>query len=408
MLSSLFGHDRSNLIFLFIALIVLFLPNLEAPKNIFFLGLLLIWTQFSFKSGNFGGRWNHFDSIFLLFLIVNILVAFNAHFEHNQPIKGANDIFRIIIFGWLISRIKFSKKAVEVIILINSLSILTLVTNFYTCPQLEGCMTLNSVGHVNHTAIYLLISFSLAIYLFIEKYEALSKSFKFLAFCYLIFLGFMIIATNSRAASGGLVIIILTLFVYFSIKKDWKKTYLIGFMVFVSMMIGLIHPPKVINKFYEGSHLIGDSPRQRIRNFAYEIFKIDPILGTGMSNFPNFDLDDIKANVIREKGSDWWHSNASSTYLPYAHPHNIYYVYLTGGGVVFLVTMLLFWFNIIKEVFKSFKEPSYKFTLPVIFILMINLIIGFVNTTFAHENGMLTMLVLGIFISYRRYGNSRI
>jgi len=406
MLSQLFGHSKSNLIFLFIALIVLFLPNLEAPKNIFFLGLLLVWIQFSFKSGNFGGKWNHYDSIFLLFLIVNIIVAINAHFEHSQPIKGANDIFRIIIFGWIISRIKFSEKVVDVIVLINSLSILTIVTNFYTCPELGNCMTLSSVGHVNHTAIYLLISLSLTLPFLIEKYRVFSKTFNFFAVCYLFFISYMIIATNSRAAFGALVLIFLTIFIFYSLKGDLKKLYLFGSIALISIIISLISPPKIIDKFYHGSSIIGFSPRQTIRNFAYEVFKIDPILGTGMSNFPNFGLDDIKDNVINEKGIDWWQKKAKETYLPYAHPHNLYYAYLSGGGIIFLVTMLLFWSNIIKEIIKDYKERKSWILLPVSLIVLVNLIVGFFNTTFENEHGLLSMLVLGIFLSQRRYGHT--
>ena len=406
MLSSIYNLSRSNLIILLVALIVLFLPNLEAPKNVFFLGLILVWVLFSFKSRDFGGRWNHFDSIFLLFFLVNILVALNAHFEHNQPIKGANDIFRIIIFGWVVSRIRFSKRNFSVLVFCNALSVLTVAINLYSCPKLGECIMLNSVGHVNHTAIYLLISLSLTLPFLIEKYRVFSKTFNFFAVCYLFFISYMIIATNSRAAFGALVLIFLTIFIFYSLKGDLKKLYLFGSIALISIIISLISPPKVIDKFYHGTSIIGFSPRQTIRNFAYEVFKIDPILGTGMSNFPNFGLDDIKDNVINEKGIDWWQKKANETYLPYAHPHNLYYAYLSGGGIIFLVTMLLFWSNIIKEIIKDYKERKSWILLPVSLIVLVNLIVGFFNTTFENEHGLLSMLVLGIFLSQRRYGHT--
>ena len=64
-------------------------------------------------------------------------------------------------------------------------------------------------------------------------------------------------------------------------------------MLLLSLLsvIFIYNPPSVLNKFIDGTSLTGESPRQKIRNFSYYVFKIDPILGTGIGNFPNFSFD---------------------------------------------------------------------------------------------------------------------
>jgi len=49
--------NPKQILFLFLLLLVLVLPNLEAPKNLFFLGFFLTWFAYSYKSNDFGGDW---------------------------------------------------------------------------------------------------------------------------------------------------------------------------------------------------------------------------------------------------------------------------------------------------------------------------------------------------------------
>jgi O-antigen ligase len=171
-------------------------------------------------------------------------------------------------------------------------------------------------------------------------------------------------------------------------------------MLLLSLLsvIFIYNPPSVLNKFSIGSSLTGESPRQKIRNFSYYVFKIDPILGTGIGNFPNFGHDDIKDQVIRDKGK-----YDKSQFLPFNHPHNVYFVYLTGGGILLFSVFVWFWLQIVNIVYRVNKRSNEKW---LVFsgmnMVMIVLGIGWVNTTLAHEHALITMLVLGLLISLDR------
>jgi O-antigen ligase len=157
----------------------------------------------------------------------------------------------------------------------------------------------------------------------------------------------------------------------------------------------MYNPPPVVSKFLHGSSLIGESPRDRIRNFAYYVFKIDPILGTGMGNFPNLNHDDIKELVIKDKGV-----YDKSVFMPYAHPHNVYLAYLSGGGIILFSIFIWFWLQIVNIIYQVNKYSNEKW---LVFngagVVLIVLGIGWVNTTLAHEHALITMFVLGLLVS---------
>ena len=76
------------------------------------------------------------------------------------------------------------------------------------CPQENGPsrLELNSVGHVNHTAIYLAIAYSIALSLLLTNYSLLLGYQRVLLILSTLFLAYATIDSNSRAASGILII----------------------------------------------------------------------------------------------------------------------------------------------------------------------------------------------------------
>ena len=156
--------------------------------------------------------------------------------------------------------------------------------------------------------------------------------------------------------------------------------------------------PKVVQKFVNGSSLVGESPRQRMRNFAYYVFKIDPLLGTGMGNFPNFNHEDIREIVVKNEGF-----YDEKKFMPYDHPHNIYWSYLSGGGITLFSVFVFFWLKVSSI---TYHARNYKNEKLLVFtslsVILTILGIGWVNTTLAHENALMTMFLIGLLISKYR------
>ena len=68
--------------FLLLAAMLVFLPGLEALKNIFAFFFVLSWVLISKKNNNWGGKWQIIDTVFLLWILADIFVSINAVITH--------------------------------------------------------------------------------------------------------------------------------------------------------------------------------------------------------------------------------------------------------------------------------------------------------------------------------------
>jgi len=382
--------------FIFLALMLIMLPSFEAPKNLFAVLFVASWVFIARRDKDWGGKWRTIDTIFLLWILVDIIVGINAIVLHSQPANGSKDIIRFVLVGWAISRSGFTiRQIINLCVIAIIFTVIPLAHSYLDCSG-STCVELNSVGHVNHTAIYLLLVYTISLSLLIFNFKNISNFLRIVLILTSLIFAYVLIDTHSRAASGLLAIITLMAILY-SIYHYRNWCSLIISILFISLACNILmyNPPPVVSKFLLGSSLIGESPRDRIRNFAYYVFKIDPILGTGIGNFPNFNHDDIKELVIKDKGV-----YDKSVFMPYAHPHNVYLAYLSGGGIILFSIFIWFWLQIVNIVYQVNKYSNEKW---LVFngagVVLIVLGIGWVNTTLAHEHALITMFVLGLLVS---------
>ena len=385
--------------FVFLALMLIVLPSFEAPKNLFAVLFVASWIFTSQRDKNWGGRWKLIDTIFLLWILADIIVGINAIVVHNQPASGSKDIIKFVLVGWAISRSDFTiQQMIRLCVIAIIFATVPLAYSYLNCNG-GTCVELNSVGHVNHTALYLLIVYTISLSLLIFNFKNIGNFIRTLLILTSITLFYVVIDTHSRAASGLIVITTLMAILYsVYYYRNWYSLIISILLISLASVILAYNPPAVVNKFINGSDLVGDSPRQKIRNFAYYVFKIDPFLGTGIGNFPNFGHDDIKDLVIEGEGV-----YDKSRFLPFAHPHNVYYVYLTGGGILLLSVFMWFWLQIVNIIYRVNKHSNEKWIVfSSVSVAMIVLSIGWVNTTLAHEHALIAMFVLGLLISKDR------
>ena len=380
------------------------LPSLEAPKNLFILFFIFSWALIAIRDKNWGGNWRLIDTIFCLWIVADIAVGLNAIFYHDLPANGSKDILKFVLFGWVISRSGFDSK--QIFFLVISTLIFSVIPLIESYTNSKHYIELHSVGHVNHTAIYLLISYILSLTFLVLNFRNLINSVRIILTIISFILALVVIDTNSRAASGILVIfsVLVLIYLIFNYKK---RSVTIGALLFALCTISLviINPPTVIDKFINGTHLIGDSPRQKIRNHAYYTFRTSPILGVGFGNYVHFGHDDIKDLVMKEKGE-----YVKENFLPGSHPHNVFYTYLVSGGVVMLSVFMIFWLYFSKLIYQVYKSSTEKWlAFSGLGIAMVTLAIGWVNTTFAHEHALISMFVIGLVISeYRKLDSKKV
>lgn len=388
--------------FLFLGLMLIFLPSIEALKNIFAFVFVLSWVLFSMKENNWGGKWRTLDTIFLLWILADIIVSVNAVITHQLPGGGVSDIIRFVLIAWVISRIKFSS------IVISKLSFIaimgTLLTLIYSYYSADGELReLHSVGHINHTAIYLVIAYSISLSMLIFDFKNLNLFEKFYLLIASIILFSSAVDTDSRAAFGLLTLVTLFNFIFFVLKQK-NISLTIGFFVAMSF-IGFLfiqNPPDALKRIQNEGIFAGEhSERKRINNFSYYAFKSSPILGIGFGNYhllANIKNEDIKNLIVEEKGAF-----DGQLFLAASHAHNVYFGYIVSGGILIFSIFLWFWLYVVWIIVKlmSSKESEWIVVCSIC-VVMINLLIGLVNSTFHHEHAILSMFVLGLLASRYR------
>jgi hypothetical protein len=384
--------------FVFLAAMLIFLPGVEALKNIFAFLFVLSWFFFVNKENYWGGKWRVIDTIFLLWLLADASVSINAIITHQLPGSGFRDVFRYVLIAWIISRTYFLKEKINQLTLI--VVIATVVTLGYSYYSTGGMLKeLHSVGHINHTAIFLLMTYSIALPLFLFDFHKLARYQRAILLISSIILFLSTIDTNSRASFGILIIITLLNFFFFNIKK--KNISLIFLFLTLVLSVGsyfAYNPPKALKRIQNNEHIFKDNTREKINNFSYYVFKTYPMLGVGFGNYSQINKLDIEEAVLQDLGVYEWNN-----YMESSHAHNLYYSFLVSGGLVIFSIFVMFWLSIFWIIFELIKvRENHWIVMSSFNVVLINLGIGFFNTTLHHEHAILSMFVLGLLISQYR------
>jgi hypothetical protein len=385
--------------FLLLVGLLVFLPGVEALKNIFAFLFVFSWVLIAKRNNDWGGRWRIIDTIFLLWIIFDIVVSINAVITHQLSGASYRDIIRFVLIAWVLSRTYFPKEKLSRLALVSVIaSVVTLAYSYYAT---NGVLKeLHSVGHINHTAIFLVIAYSISLSLLMFDFNNLSKYQKSILLISTIVLFLATIDTDSRATFGLIMIVTLINSLYLVIRA--RKLSMIFLFFGLVSCIGVMfiqNPPYALKRILAREHILQDDARDRIRIFSYYAFKKNPLLGNGFGNYSEIKVEDIKSLIIEDKGVF-----DSKLYLPSAHAHNVYYSYLIAGGILIFSIFLWFWFYIVWIIIKLIPAKENEWIiLCSSSVVLINLGIGWVNTTLHHEHAILSMFVLGLLISeYRK------
>ena len=389
---------RVDIRFLFLIGLLIFLPALEAPKNIFAFLFVLSWAVIAKKNNYWGGKWRIIDSILLLWILADIFVSINAIITHQLTGSGFRDIIRFVLIGWLLSRTNFSKERLTQLALVVVVAVIvTLIYSYYAGHG--ELKELYSVGHINHTAIYLVIAYAISLALLLFNFNNLNSYQKITLVVTTIVLFITTIDTGSSAAFGLLIFITLIDFLYLIIRLKSLTLALAVILVATCIGISIIqNPPWAVTKYLQKQQFLDDTSRQRMRAFSYYAFKTNPILGIGFKNHGQITMEDIKDAVIKDKGVF-----DNDFISPGSHAHNVYYTYLISGGLLIFSIFAWFWFYIVWVIIKLITRRENEWiVLSSIGVVLVNLGIGWVNTTLHHEHAVLSMFVLGLLIAQFR------
>ncbi len=391
----------------FLSLFLAFLPSLEAPKNIFLAGYLITALYRQSQAPSF--KWTIWDWVFLFLICSSFLSALFPFMPGGSEWKGFRGMLLWITFGWTLFRSDYNfdeKKYLFIFAILMTLPPLVWGLMQLLILFTKDSLQLHSVGHVNHSAIYLCMMAGASLALLIKQLQAHKNKHVFKAtLLFILFLSAVIIS-QSRGAFG--VIFLLAFAVILLSRLATKiKTLLLTLLTILLVYITFITPVPVVEKqvVNQNNHNVL-SERDKVWRSALEVARLNPIFGIGGGNWKQINIDQLKSSV-ESRGETF---NEDDFALQWGHPHNIYLSNLVDRGILGFITFLSFmliWLITLINSYKKFNKDS-KAMLFIMgsFSAWTTIFgIGLVNTTFHHENALLALFFLGLHLSYLRQKN---
>ena len=378
-----------------------FLPLYEAPKSIAWLVYVVAWIVNRARRRDFGGPWDLWDTLIVLWIASGFVVAAFAGLDGGQW-RATVDLVRYATVLWLLRRSDYSageRRRVFEALLISALVGLTM-GHWRLWVGGAEFLEVNSVGHVNHTAIYIAIMLGACVAWMFSGGGGV-------AVLGTILLLFSLVITASRAGVGVALAMLLVLGVAWW-PRSRRAVVVAVVLVAVTASATWFTRAEVIRKHQavvEAQNMLNF--RDRIWNAALVAWQRYPLFGIGMDNYGLVKTERVKA----------WRTEAgkpfdAADYAQWEHAHSLYLNALAERGIVGsapLAAILIAWLACLWRT-RPARETSDDDWIAwgaAMGAWMITTGVGLVNTTLHHEHGILAMLFLGLWLSTSSGRSSR-
>jgi O-antigen ligase len=383
----------------------LFLPLLEAPKNLLWAAYALAWVVNRVRSGDWGGRWDLWDSLIAVWIGSGFLVAAFAGLD-GQQWRGAGDLVRYGSVLWLAKRGRYDWQQIRWVLgmLVASTVIGVFVgyARLWTGIAKSGTLQLHSVGHVNHTAIYIAIMLGVCGAWVFARWQAWRVGRKAVGLAVTTLVLASLVVTASRGAIGvGLATLPILAAAWW---PRWRAPALAsGAVVAAVVLIAVFSGAEVVQK--QDQNRAEQNPlshRDGVWRMALAAWERHPWFGIGMDNYSQITLQRVKA----------WRAEAGKAYderqyFVSSHGHSLYVNTLAERGAVglaVLVLVLLTWAAYLVRYLPGRYSADDEWLLwgAAASAWIVTSWAGLVNTTLHHEHGILAALLLGLWLSRLR------
>ncbi len=150
---------------------------------------------------------------------------------------------------------------------------------------------------------------------------------------------------------------------------------------------------KIINiqpSFFEVIKNFKTSAYGEIYNLSYKMFLDNPLTGIGINNFKYL----CNYNTI--------YKEMMVNYDCASHPHNIYIQWLTEGGIILLITFIIYLFFLAEFIIKNTGEKKYKIISLVVILSMFWPIMS-TGSLIKNWYGVTTFFIIGICICLSKF-----
>jgi O-antigen ligase len=383
----------------------LFLPLLEFWKNLALVSYAIAWLVNRMRSRDFGGPWRISDSLVLLWIGAAYLAATFAGLEGRAWAK-TGDVAASALLFWMTLRAGYAERELRWLqgaLLVSLLAGLAVgYVRMFGGIGKTGLLQLYSVGHVNHTAIYIAIMLGVCVSWLFAGWRAwpAAQRWAWLAFTVLVFASLAPTWSRAAIAAGALVILAIAAAWW----PRWRLPLIAsaaGIAVVGALLLG--SGAEIVRKQAEyaatGNLL---SFRSQIWSAGLVAWEKYPWFGIGKDNYPLLTADRIRA-WSAQSGRAF--DAATFVYTP--HAHSLYVNTLVERGIAGFATLVAVLAAALLALLRHRPRPAEP---DIAWLLwggaagawIVTAGVGIVNTTLHHEHGLLAALLLGLWLSTQR------
>lgn len=384
------------------------LPQFEAPKNLLWIVYVMLWLVNRWRARDFGGPWDSWDSLVAVWVASAYASAIFAGLHRAEWIS-AFDVARYASVLWMMRRSGYSEATLRYLLAFLVLGTLTaLLRGYYEIlfvPRPDGqrrYLGLNSVGHVNHSAIYVAIAFGAALAWVRGAWRTDRPGRRAIGLALCAAFVLSIFVMESRATVGVSLVIGLVLMGSYAIRSGrlpWKA--LVG-VTFLIAALAIVRP-EVVEKnslrMKEGNLF---AFRDNIWRAGLLAWRQYPAFGVGMGNYGMVDYPRLElwAGAHGEKLD-------RTRVLPTAHGHSLYVNTLVERGAAGLIALLIAlaaWGWALGSGIPMTNDSPVRWAYwgGALAAWLVAVLVGLVNTTLHHEHALISMILLGGWLSLPR------
>ncbi len=406
-----------------LAALLFVLPLLEVPKHLLWaawvvLTLVQLWrARAAGPPGVAGWRPTGWDAVLAAFLLAAAVAGTGVPGQAWRA-GELGDVLRLASVPWLMMRRGYTPAQAQMA-LGAALAGVVAATGHGCVSLLAGrapLLELHSVGHVNHSAIYLAIAGGAALGLLVA---AVSRRQALLWAVVSLFVGVALLIGASRAAVGAFAVFMLLLGWLAPLPQEGAARLRLRFRLGLFALAGLavagylaamalgarqLQPDgqSVVSKFgFQASVGAPVSYRDGLHRTAFAAARAYPVSGIGLDRFRTLDEPRLCAELAPPPAGA---ACDSTGYIFREHAHSLYANTLAEQGLAGLAALLLLlgawgWRLARTLGWARGSRPAAAVWIASLAGLSVTMAAGLLNTTLHHEHGLLAMSTLGLLLA---------
>lgn len=398
-----------NVAFVFFLLFLFFLPLYEAPKNIFSVLFVFLGGWVAFYRENAAQRFKSKDLVawaFLLLAISPFVAGCNSpDLDLPARLSSALNWALMPLVAVVMLLVRFSNTHLTWALRSLCLgSVISIGEAFYswagTYPEL------NSVGHVNQSALYL------AFCLIPARLLVLRDIYKFD-----IYLGVAVILAvfsfqgpaRSMVGFGASLACVGGMWIIYCWNRNLLKM-LVGSLVvgFATILFLVGKPPEFFGPYagfkqefdsLRASQTNPYSQRDRLLNVAIEVAG-DSLVGFGLGSFGSATEPEKVRKIVEAEGRDW--ADERGNYFFSVHGHNLFANLLVERGWIGVASIVIFLLCMLVRFSRSSRVEDAQVGMLTVAVICLA---GLGQSTLHVEHGQLVLVCLGLCLAFLEMGD---